>query len=143
MLIEVASLVLSPVALAYSRYQEHEADRFGLELTHANHSAAMAFVKMQAENLSNPRPGLFYKIFRATHPEHRRADRFLQRLSPLANDGIRPDGPASPLRLVQSPAATPTETPRSVEGIAGSSVRRIENDVHSCTNASSSGPPYA
>ena len=68
MLIEVAVLVLSPVALAYSRYQEHEADRFALDLTHANHSAAMAFVKMQAENLSNPRPGLLYKLFRATHP---------------------------------------------------------------------------
>jgi Zn-dependent protease with chaperone function len=68
MLIEVSSLFLSPVALAYSRYQEHEADRFALYLTHANHSAAMADVKMQAENLSNPRPGLFYKIFRASHP---------------------------------------------------------------------------
>ena len=28
----------------------------------------MAFVKLQEENLSNPRPGLVYKIFRATHP---------------------------------------------------------------------------
>ncbi len=68
MLMEVSSLFLSPVALAYSRYQEHEADRFSLELTHANHSAAMAFVKLQEENLSNPRPGLFYKVFRASHP---------------------------------------------------------------------------
>ncbi len=68
MLIEVSSLFLSPVALAYSRYQEHEADRFALDLTHANHSAAMAFVKMQSENLSNPRPGPFYKIFRSSHP---------------------------------------------------------------------------
>ena len=31
MLIEVATLLLSPVALAYSRYQEHEADRFALD----------------------------------------------------------------------------------------------------------------
>jgi Zn-dependent protease with chaperone function len=68
MLMEVSSLFLSPVALAYSRYQEHEADRFALDLTHANHSAAMADVKMQFENLSNPRSGLFYKIFRASHP---------------------------------------------------------------------------
>jgi Zn-dependent protease with chaperone function len=68
MLLEVAYLVLSPVALAYSRYQEHEADRFALELTHANHSGGTSFVKMQMENLSNPRPGLLYKIFRSTHP---------------------------------------------------------------------------
>jgi Zn-dependent protease with chaperone function len=68
LLMEVSSLFLSPVALAYSRYQEHEADRFSLELTHANHSAAMSFVKLQRENLSHPRPGLFYKVFRASHP---------------------------------------------------------------------------
>ncbi len=68
MLMEVSSLFLSPVALAYSRYQEHEADRYALDLTHANHSAAMADAKMQAENLGNPRPGLFYTIFRASHP---------------------------------------------------------------------------
>ncbi len=68
MLIEVSSLFLTPVAMAYSRYQEQEADRFALDMTHANHSGAMAFVKMQAENLGNPRPGLFYKVFRASHP---------------------------------------------------------------------------
>ncbi len=68
MLIDISSLVLGPAAMAYSRYQEHEADRFALDLTHANHSGAMAFVKMQSENLGNPRPGLFYKIFRASHP---------------------------------------------------------------------------
>jgi hypothetical protein len=28
----------------------------------------MAFVKLQSENLSTPRPGLVYWIFRATHP---------------------------------------------------------------------------
>ncbi len=68
MLIEVASLILSPVALAYSRHQEHEADKYSLDLTRANHSSAQAFAKMQAENLGNPRPGLFYKVFRASHP---------------------------------------------------------------------------
>ena len=68
LLIQLSSLFLTPAVYAYSRYQEHEADRFALDLTRANHSAAMAFVKLQEENLSNPRPGLVYKIFRATHP---------------------------------------------------------------------------
>ncbi len=68
MLMEVSALFLSPVALAYSRYQEHEADRYALELTHANHSFATAEVKLAEENLGNPRPGLFYTIFRASHP---------------------------------------------------------------------------
>jgi Zn-dependent protease with chaperone function len=68
MLIDVSSLFLGPAALAYSRYQEHEADRYALDLTRANHSFATAEVKMQEENLGNPRPGWFYSIFRASHP---------------------------------------------------------------------------
>ena len=68
LLLEVAFLVLSPVGLAYSRHQEHEADKFALKLTRANHSAGISFVKLQGENLSNPRPGLIYRIFRASHP---------------------------------------------------------------------------
>jgi Zn-dependent protease with chaperone function len=68
MLLEVAFLVLNPIAMAYSRNQEHEADRYSLLLTRANHAAAMAHVKLQTENLGNPRPGWLYKLFRASHP---------------------------------------------------------------------------
>jgi STE24 endopeptidase len=68
MLLEIAFLVLGPVALAYSRYQEHAADRFALDLTRDNHSSAQAFAKLMEENLSNPRPGPIYKFFRSSHP---------------------------------------------------------------------------
>jgi STE24 endopeptidase len=68
MLLEFAFLVLSPVGLAYSRHQEREADRFALKLTRTNHTGGLSFVKLQGENLANPRPGLFYRIFRASHP---------------------------------------------------------------------------
>ncbi|MDR3638337.1 MAG: M48 family metallopeptidase [Isosphaeraceae bacterium] len=68
LLTHVSAVLLAPVVNAYSRHQEFEADRFALELTRTNHSGAKAFVKLQVENLSNPRPGLFYKTFRATHP---------------------------------------------------------------------------
>ncbi len=64
----VLAFLLSPVALAYSRYQEHEADRFALEMTRSNHAAATAFVKLQRENLGVPRPGPLYKMWRETHP---------------------------------------------------------------------------
>ena len=64
----ILSLAISPIALAYTRYQEHEADRFALEITRANHAAAMAFVKLQEENLAVPRPGAIYKLWRASHP---------------------------------------------------------------------------
>ena len=67
-LLQIASLILSPIALAYSRYQEHEADRFALELTRTNRSGALAFAKLQEENLGIPRPGPFYKLWRSTHP---------------------------------------------------------------------------
>jgi STE24 endopeptidase len=67
-LLGISSTVLGPVALAYSRYHEREADRFSLELTHMNRSAARAFADFQRENLSVPRPSLVYKIWRSTHP---------------------------------------------------------------------------
>jgi len=68
LLSNVFSLAVTPALTAYTRYQEHESDRFGLEITHDNRAAAMAFVKLQAENLGNPRPGLLYKLWRSSHP---------------------------------------------------------------------------
>jgi Zn-dependent protease with chaperone function len=67
-LVQVVSLVVTPLALAYSRHIEHEADRFGLELTQNNHVAATAFVKLQTENLGIPRPGVLYMLWRGSHP---------------------------------------------------------------------------
>jgi Zn-dependent protease with chaperone function len=68
LLSNVFSLAVTPALMAYTRYQEHESDRFGLEITRDNHAAATAFVKLQAENLGNPRPGLLYKLWRSSHP---------------------------------------------------------------------------
>jgi Zn-dependent protease with chaperone function len=68
MLLEVAMLLLTPVGLTYSRYQEHEADKYALDLIGDNHSGAMSFVKLMEVNLSNPRPGPIYKFFRSSHP---------------------------------------------------------------------------
>ena len=64
----IVSLVLVPALLALSRYQEHEADRFALELTRDNHAAATTFVRLQEENLSIPRPGTWYMLWRGSHP---------------------------------------------------------------------------
>jgi Zn-dependent protease with chaperone function len=68
LLSNVFSLIVTPAVMAHSRYQERQSDRFGLEITHDNRAAAMAFVKLQAENLGNPRPGLLYKLWRSSHP---------------------------------------------------------------------------
>ena len=68
LLLQLVSLGVTPLAWAYSRHQEHEADRFALELTRANHAGASAFVKLQERNLGVPWPGWLYRIWRATHP---------------------------------------------------------------------------
>jgi len=68
LLVSIFTLVITPIAMTFTRYQEHESDRFGLEITQSNRAAAMAFVKLQQENLGNPRPGLLYKLWRASHP---------------------------------------------------------------------------
>jgi Zn-dependent protease with chaperone function len=61
-------IAIDPLGNWFSRYIEHQSDQFGLEITRDNHNAATAFVKLQMENLSNPRPGRLYKIWRADHP---------------------------------------------------------------------------
>ena len=68
LLLSVFSLLIGPATLALSRYHEHEADRFALELTHDNHGGASAFVALQRQNLAVPRPGWLFKLFRASHP---------------------------------------------------------------------------
>ena len=64
----IVSLALIPLLLALSRYQEHEADRFALEITRDNRAAATTFVRLQEENLAIPRPGPLYTLWRGSHP---------------------------------------------------------------------------
>jgi Zn-dependent protease with chaperone function len=68
LMVGLFSFAASPLQMAWIRYHEHEADRFGLELTRENRAAATAFVKLQSTNLANPRPGALYKLFRSSHP---------------------------------------------------------------------------
>ena len=68
LLLELGSFAILPVGLAVSRHMEHDADRFALELTQDGRAAALAFVKLQQTNLSNPRPGPLYVWWRGSHP---------------------------------------------------------------------------
>ncbi|HXU32872.1 MAG TPA: M48 family metallopeptidase [Thermoanaerobaculia bacterium] len=68
LLFTAVGFVLTPAILAVGREVEHRADVFGLEITRDNHAAATAFVKLQEQNLSNPRPGLLYKLWNSSHP---------------------------------------------------------------------------
>lgn len=61
-------LVVQPVMMAFNRSVEHDADRFGLEITRDNRNAATAFVKQQQDNLAIPRPHWLEKMWRSSHP---------------------------------------------------------------------------
>lgn len=61
-------LVVSPGLMAFQRSVEHEADRFGLEITRNNEAAATAFVKLGTESLGLPEPGWLERTFRMSHP---------------------------------------------------------------------------
>ena len=65
---QLFALVDAPVYMAFSRHVEHEADRFGLELTHNNHAAGTAFLKLQQSGLAVPRPGPIFQFWFGSHP---------------------------------------------------------------------------
>ncbi len=68
LLISIFVLLTSPLTNYFTRYVEHEADRFGLEITQNNKAAAEAFIVLQQENLAIPRPGPIFKIWCSSHP---------------------------------------------------------------------------
>jgi Zn-dependent protease with chaperone function len=65
----LVTLAASPVALAASRWQEREADRFAIEITRDNLAAARTFVRLQQDNLAVARTGFLYHVWRASHPD--------------------------------------------------------------------------
>ena len=70
-LLAVSSLLaflMSPVYSGYSRHIEHQADVFGLELTHLNEAMASSFVKFAEDSKTDPRPPRFIEWWRYSHP---------------------------------------------------------------------------
>ncbi len=68
LVLSAVAFLLMPPMLAVSRHFEHEADRFGLELTHDNHTCATLFVEFVQHDLSYPRPAALVQWLRASHP---------------------------------------------------------------------------
>ena len=66
--LSVISFVAQPLSNAVSRTSEHEADVFGLEVTHLNDAAARAFIKLGAQNRSNPEPSSVIRLLLYSHP---------------------------------------------------------------------------
>ena len=61
-------IAILPFFNLFARHIELEADRFGLELTHQNHEAAMVFVRDVQSGYVAPEWDTFFLIFQATHP---------------------------------------------------------------------------
>ena len=97
--------VARPIYMGFSRHLEHEADRFGLELTHKSHAAATAFAKLMQVGLGVPRPGAFFTIWFGSHPciadriefcnsyrpwETGQSSKYQEHFLPAERDGGRP-----------------------------------------------------
>jgi STE24 endopeptidase len=61
-------IAILPFFSVFARHIEFEADRFGLELTHQNHEAAMVFAGDVQSGRVVPEWGTFFLIFQANHP---------------------------------------------------------------------------
>ncbi|HST59473.1 MAG TPA: M48 family metallopeptidase [Longimicrobium sp.] len=103
LIVSLVSLVVTPVPLAFSRWAEHEADRFGLELTRDNRAAAEAFARLQGENLSVPYHSTLYKLWNDSHPPIGERIDFI--------NGYRPWATGQPLRYGDRFEAPPAASP--------------------------------
>jgi len=73
LIIFVLNFLLTPVSNGFSRWEEHEADRYGLEVIHgitpnAGEVASQAFQLEGETNLSDPDPPEFVRIWLFDHP---------------------------------------------------------------------------
>jgi STE24 endopeptidase len=93
----VIGFLLSPVTNGFSRHIEHEADRFGLELTHLNEATASSFVKFSEDSKHDPNPPRFIEWWRYSHPATQRRIDFALSYRPWER---RPNG------LISAPVVT-------------------------------------
>jgi len=82
----------TPVFNGISRHFEHEADRYGLEVIHGivdnpNQVAAQYFEKSGEENLADPDPSTFVKIWFFDHPTRPERVHFVATYNPWSNGG--------------------------------------------------------
>jgi STE24 endopeptidase len=78
----VILFLLSPVSSGISRHMEHQADVFGLELTHLNDPMASAFVKFALDSKIDPTPNRFIEFWRYSHPSLTRRIEFVRNYKP-------------------------------------------------------------
>jgi STE24 endopeptidase len=92
LLLSVFGFVANPVGSAFSRHFEHQADQYGLEVTHgltpdSAQVAAQAFQKLGEAYLDDPNPNPVNVFLFYSHPPVRDRVRFALTYDPWANDG--------------------------------------------------------
>ena len=85
--ITLLAFLATPAFNSVSRYFEHEADRYGLEVIHGivpnpNQVAAHYFQKSGEKNLSDPDPNSFVKVWFFDHPTRPERVRFVATYDP-------------------------------------------------------------
>ena len=73
LLLSVVSLILQPISAGFSRYLEHQADTYGLEVIHglvpdSSQVAAHAFQKLGEKGLAYPDPNPLFVFWTYDHP---------------------------------------------------------------------------
>ncbi|MGH9716899.1 MAG: M48 family metallopeptidase [Candidatus Acidiferrales bacterium] len=92
LLLGILSFIGNPIANAVSRHFEHQADEYGLEVTHgltpnSGEVAAQSFQTLGQVDLSDPRPSWYEIILTYDHPPIPARIRFALRYDPWAHGG--------------------------------------------------------
>ncbi len=82
LIVAVITFLLEPLQNGLSRHFEHQADIYGLELTHFNEPMASAHVKFAKTSKLNPYPHPFIEFWRYTHPSLGKRIDFILRYRP-------------------------------------------------------------
>jgi Zn-dependent protease with chaperone function len=107
LIVSTISFLLSPVENGISRHIEHQADVFGLELTHLNEAMASSFIKFAEDSKVNPYPNAFIEFWRYSHPSLGKRVEFA-----LGERASRPHDSRVPRESVESPGETPADDGR-------------------------------
>jgi len=92
LLLSIFSFVANPITSAASRYFEHQADQYGLEVTHgltpdSGQVAAQAFEALGKVDLADPAPNLVAVLLFYSHPPVADRIHFALTYNPWANGG--------------------------------------------------------
>lgn len=82
LLLSVFWLAASPALNLFTRHIEHEADRFGLELTHENRAMGKLFANEITQHGETAEWDPFFLVMRATHPSNADRIRFANAYHP-------------------------------------------------------------